>query len=192
MVLLAAFKVLLHRYSRQDDIVVGTVVTGRGQPELEGLIGYFSNTLPVRVTFENEPSFSDIIARVRDASLGANEHSDLPYERIAFDIDVMFAMIDEGASARRTWRRGRHARRARSWRSKFDLTIGPAFTDDGLRVGMEYRTDLFDDATIARMLGHYGNLLAAARGRRKCRCRSCQCSRPKSATSLWRNGIARS
>lgn len=87
VVLLAAFEVLLHRYSRQDDIVVGTVVTGRGQPELEGLIGYFSNTLPVRVTFENDPTFSDIIARVRDASLGANEHADLPYESIALDLE---------------------------------------------------------------------------------------------------------
>ena len=162
VVLLAAFDVLLHRYSRQDDIVVGTVVTGRGQPELEGLIGYFSNTLPVRVTFENDPTFSDIIARVREASLGANEHAELPYERIAFDIDVMFAMIDEGAQLGELGDAATMPIAIDRGVAKFDLTIGPAFTDDGLRIGMEYRTDLFDDATIARMLGHYGNLLAAA------------------------------
>ncbi|MEO5816461.1 MAG: amino acid adenylation domain-containing protein [Gemmatimonadaceae bacterium] len=162
VVLLAAFEVLLHRYSRQDDIVVGTVVTGRGQPELEGLIGYFSNTLPVRVTFENDPTFSDVIARVRDASLGANEHADLPYERIAFDIDVMFAMIDEGAALGELGDAVVVPIALDRGVAKFDLTIGPAFVDEGLRVGMEYRTDLFDDATIARMLGHYGNVLAAA------------------------------
>ncbi|MDB4892680.1 MAG: amino acid adenylation domain protein, partial [Gemmatimonadetes bacterium] len=153
VVLLAAFEVLLHRYSRQDDIVVGTVVTGRGQPELEGLIGYFSNTLPVRVTFENAPTFSDIIARVRDATLGANEHADLPYERIAFGIDVMFAMIDEGAALGELGDAVVVPIALDRGVAKFDLTIGPAFTDDGLRVGMEYRTDLFDDATIVRMLG---------------------------------------
>ncbi|MEO8334162.1 MAG: amino acid adenylation domain-containing protein [bacterium] len=162
VVLLAAFEVLLHRYSRQDDIVVGTVVTGRGQPELEGLIGYFSNTLPVRVTFENDPTFSDLIARVRDATLGANEHADLPYERIARGIDVMFAMIDEGAALGELGDAVVVPIALDRGVAKFDLTIGPAFTDDGLRVGMEYRTDLFDDATIARMLSHYGNILAAA------------------------------
>jgi amino acid adenylation domain-containing protein len=200
VVLLAAFEVLLHRYSRQDDIIVGTVVTGRGQPELEGLIGYFSNTLPVRVTFENDPTFADVIARVRDASLGANEHADLPYESIALDLraggkggragpslrsgrqegersgrqegersgrqealfDVMFAMIDEGASVGELGDAVVVPIALDRGVAKFDLTIGPAFVDEGLRVGMEYRTDLFDDATIVRMLGHYGNVLATA------------------------------
>ncbi len=180
VVLLAAFEVLLHRYSRQDDIVVGTVVTGRGQPELEGLIGYFSNTLPVRVTFGNDHTFSDVIARVRDASLGANAHADLPYERIALNMadgkagpsprsgrqaslfDIMFAMIDEGAALGALGDAVVVPIALDRGVAKFDLTIGPAFSGDGLRVGMEYRTDLFDDATIVRMLGHYGNVLAAA------------------------------
>jgi amino acid adenylation domain-containing protein len=170
VVLLAAFEVLLHRYSRQDDIVVGTVVTGRGQQELEGLIGYFSNTLPLRVSFENDPTFSELIGRVRDASLGANEHADLPYETIALELraggstlfDVMFAMIDEGAALGTLGEAVIVPIPLDRGVAKFDLTIGPAFTDEGLRVGIEYRTDLFDDGTIARMLGHYGVVLAAA------------------------------
>ena len=170
VVLLAAFEVLLHRYSRQDDIIVGTVVTGRGQQELEGLIGYFSNTLPLRVSFENDPTFSALIARVRDASLGANEHADLPYQTIALDLrsggaalfDVMFAMIDEGAAPGELGDAALVPIALDRGVAKFDLTIGPTFVDDGLRVGMEYRTDLFDDATIVRMLEHYGTVLAAA------------------------------
>ena len=174
VVLLAAFEVLLHRYSRQADIIVGTVVTGRVQSEVEGLIGYFSNTLPLRVTFEGDPTFSDLIARVRDASLGANEHAELPYESIALDMrarkaassdslfDVMFAMIDEGAGLSELGEAAVIPIALDRGVAKFDLTIGPAFVDEGLRVGMEYRTDLFDEATIVRMLAHFGVVLAAA------------------------------
>ncbi len=174
VVLLAAFEVLLHRYSRQDDIVVGTVVTGRSQPEVDGVVGYFSNTLPLRVTFEGAPTFADVVGRVRDASLGANEHAELPYETIALELragrngdsgslfDVMFAMIDESAAPAELGDAMMMPIPLDRGVSKFDLTIGPAFTDEGLRVGMEYRTDLFDAATIQRMLSHYGVLLAAA------------------------------
>ncbi|MEO7455042.1 MAG: condensation domain-containing protein, partial [Gemmatimonadaceae bacterium] len=168
VVLLAAFEVMMHRYSRQDDVVVGTVVTGRSQPEVEGVVGYFSNTLPLRVTFEGDPTFADIVARVRDASLGANEHAELPYETIALEqragalFDVMFAMIDESAAPAELGDAMMMPIALDRGVSKFDITIGPAFTSEGLRVGIEYRTDLFDAATIQRMLSHFGVVLAAA------------------------------
>ena len=82
MTLLAAFEVLLFRHAGQDDIVVGVPITGRNNPELENLIGFFINTLPVRTDLSGNPTFRELLGRVREAALGAYEHQDLPFEKL--------------------------------------------------------------------------------------------------------------
>ena len=82
MVLLAAFQALLHRYSGQDDIVVGSPIANRNRSEIEGLIGYFVNMLALRTDLSGDPSFLDLLRRVREVALSAYEHQDLPLEKV--------------------------------------------------------------------------------------------------------------
>ena len=86
MTLLAAFQVLLHRYSGQDDIAVGTPIAGRGRTELEGLIGFFVNTLVLRSDLAGNPAFTELLARVRETALGAYTHQDLPFEKLVEEL----------------------------------------------------------------------------------------------------------
>ncbi len=86
MTLLAAFQVLLHRYSGQEDIAVGSPIAGRRRPELEGLIGFFVNTLVLRSDLSGNPSFRELLARVRDTALEAYTHQDLPFEKLVEEL----------------------------------------------------------------------------------------------------------
>ena len=86
MTLLAAFQVLLHRYSGQEDIAVGTPIAGRGRTELEGLIGFFVNTLVLRSNLAGNPAFTELLARVRETALGAYTHQDLPFEKLVEEL----------------------------------------------------------------------------------------------------------
>jgi amino acid adenylation domain-containing protein/non-ribosomal peptide synthase protein (TIGR01720 family) len=166
MVLLAAFQLLLARYSGGDDVVVGTPVAGRGRGETEGLIGLFVNTLVMRTELAGAADFRSLLRRVREATLGAYEHQELPFERLVQELQperslshgplfqVMLILQDAAdADARLPGLRVR-ALEAASETSKFDLTLSLAAEADGLRGTLVYATDLFERATVARMLGH--------------------------------------
>ncbi|KYG06012.1 hypothetical protein BE21_37340, partial [Sorangium cellulosum] len=181
MTLLSAFKVLLSRYAGQDDIVVGTPIAGRTHVETEGLIGFFVNTLVLRTDLSGDPAFVELLGRVREVTLGAYAHQDLPFERLVEELaperdlsrsplfQVMLVLQNAplpeaslgGVKLLPLYVQGTTAKR--------DLTLSLQETESGLVGELEYATDLFDAATIARMAGHFRTLLgsvAEAPGRR--------------------------
>lgn len=171
MALLAVFKILLHRYTGQDDIVVGVPAALRGSAELEPLIGYFVNTLPIRAGLGGDPGFTDVLTRVRDACLGAYAHQDVPFELIVTDLNtardlsrppvyqVSFSYGREPvptlamAGARLT------RLPVRSVGARFDLELQAFDTDGGVTGWFEYDRDLFDEATVVRLAGHFRRLV---------------------------------
>ncbi len=175
MTLLAAFQALLARYSGQDDISVGTPIAGRTRAELEGLIGFFVNTLVLRADLSGDPSFSQLLGRVREAALGAYAHQDLPFEMIVDALQpdrnlghspffqVMFVLqnADQPEQTQESTGLTLNSTEVHSGTSKFDLTL--FMTEEGQQLGgaLEYNTDLFDTTTIERMIGHFETLLAA-------------------------------
>ncbi|WP_158625670.1 non-ribosomal peptide synthetase [Corallococcus carmarthensis] len=174
MVVLAAFQVLLSRYSGQEDVCVGSPIAGRNQAELEGLIGFFVNTLVLRTKLDGDPSFRELLARVRDVALGAYAHQDVPFEKLVEALrperdprrtplfQVMLAY--QNAPMPETLGTGLrlHPLEPRGGTAKFDLTLALNDTADGLKGLLEYNTDLFDAATASRMVGHLRALLAGA------------------------------
>lgn len=86
MTLLAAFQTFLYRYTGQEDIIVGTPIAGRNQVEAEGLIGFFVNTLALRTYLSGNPSFQELLGRVREVALGAYAHQDLPFEKLVEEL----------------------------------------------------------------------------------------------------------
>ena len=177
MVLLAAFNVLLARYSRQTDIVVGTPIANRNRTEIEGLLGFFVNTLALRTQLDDNPAFSELLARVRQSTLAAYDHQELPFERLVDELGLTrtlsysplfqvglvlqnagmgdFVLPDVTATMQTT----------EFPFAKFDLMLnlaeGEVVDGAGLTGLLEYATDLFDQATIARMVEHFTHLLAS-------------------------------
>ncbi|BDI19716.1 hypothetical protein ANSO36C_55180 [Nostoc cf. commune SO-36] len=173
MILLTAFKVLLHRYSQQDDIAVGTAIANRNRAEIEPLIGFFVNTLVLRTNLGGNPSFRQLLKQVREVTLGAYAHQDLPFEQLVEELkpqrhlnrnplfDVMFTF--QNAPAQELQLPGLTLGLLSEQRQAaiFDLTLTMAETEQGLAGTIEYSTDLFYASTIERMLGHFQVLLAA-------------------------------
>lgn len=171
MTLLAAFEVLIHRYSGQDDFAVGTPIAGRTRSEVEDLIGFFINTLVLRADLKGDPTFRDLLRRVRQASLGAYAHQDLPFEQLVFVLhprrdtsrppvfQVMFSLQNAPLPALESPDLVLTPLDPDSGTAKFDLTLFAMETERGLDLGLEYDADLFDPATIDRMLGHLRVLL---------------------------------
>src|SRR6185369_15908335 len=173
MTLLAAFQVLLSRYSGQEDIVVGSPIAGRNRKETEGLIGLFVNTLALRADLSGEPTFRQVLAGVRKACLGAYAHQDIPFERLVEELrperslsyqplfQVMFHLHE--AEREQVVLNGltQHGVNAKSETAKFDLLLA---MDDGERLGglISYNTDLFEAETVRRMCGHFQQLLQSA------------------------------
>jgi amino acid adenylation domain-containing protein/non-ribosomal peptide synthase protein (TIGR01720 family) len=178
MLLLAAFKVLLCRYSGQENIVVATPIAGRDQSEIEGLIGFFVNTLVLHTDLSGNPSFREVLERVREVALGAYAHQELPFEKLVEEIrperdtsrnplfQVMFVLQNVSAStpeAPEIKTAGLTMTRldVDSVTAQFDLTIGLIERDEDLVLWIEYNTHLFNRDRIERMAGHLRSLLTA-------------------------------
>ena len=171
MTMLAAFQTLLHLQTGQGDVVVGTPIAGRNLVELENLIGFFVNTLALRTNFSGNPTFRQLLGRVKETTLGAYAHQDLPFERLVRELNpereanhspvfqVMFGMQNEPSEALKL--RGLTISREPlpTRTAKFDLTLFVSDTGNGLACRFEYSTDLFEEATIKRMLGQFESLL---------------------------------
>jgi non-ribosomal peptide synthetase component F len=171
MTLLAAFQVLLNRYSGQEEITVGTPIAGRTHLQLEGMIGLFVNTLVVRGDLSGNPGFRDLLRRIRRATIEAYVHQDFPFDQLVARVhrdrdggrsplfQVMFALQNVPLPALRAPELVITPVELPSRHSKFELTLFATEADDGLRLTMEYSTDLFDAARVDRMLAHYRILL---------------------------------
>jgi amino acid adenylation domain-containing protein len=171
MILLAAFQTFLYRYSGQDDIIVGSPIANRGRTEVEELLGFFINTLVLRTDFSGNPTFLELLARVRETCLQAYAHQELPFERIVEELqpgrnlsrNPIFEVMFEFRKARNQIAKSAGMRVEElefdSGLAKFDLTLYMIDEGETLRGLLEYRTDLFDAATIERMLRHFERLL---------------------------------
>jgi amino acid adenylation domain-containing protein len=171
MTLLAAFAVVLARYTEQEDFCIGTPTANRTRREVEGLIGHFVNTLAIRVDLRGDPSFAEVLRRVREAAVGAYAHQEVPFEKLVAELqpardwsrnplfDVMFVLQNtpmptlglEGLEV--------------SWlnvpnrSSNFDVTLSLMEVDGALTGGLEYSPDLFDAKRMERLAGHLRQVL---------------------------------
>jgi amino acid adenylation domain-containing protein len=176
MTLLAGVNGVLARYTGQTDIAVGSPISGRPHADVEGLVGYFVNTLVLRTSLEGDPSFSELLQRVRATSLGAFEHQEIPYELMLTALsesgrvgsaplfNVMLSMLDGGEGGRGGLALdGLEAAAfgANRGAAKFDLIFGFREGAQGLRMTVEYRRDLFEPDTIERLVGHFETLVIA-------------------------------
>ncbi|HEV2735999.1 MAG TPA: amino acid adenylation domain-containing protein, partial [Longimicrobiaceae bacterium] len=171
MVLLAAYKVFLARYSGETDVVVGTPVANRGQAGTDGVVGFFANTLALRTDLSGGPRFREALGRVREGALGAYAHEELPFERLVEELrperdparpvvfQTMFVL--DGAPPRPVHLPGVEMVPvdADPGTSPFELMLRMEEGEAELRGALEYPTALFDPATAARMAEHLGTLL---------------------------------
>ena len=172
MVGMAALQVLLSRYSGQTDIAVGTPITGRARTEVDGLIGFFLNTLVLRGDLAGDPSFVDFLEQVKGRSLDAFDHQDLPFEQLVEELaperelgrtpffQVMFVQQSVSRVGWSVSGLDFEAVPVGAGVEKFDLSVFMGDTGDGLEVGLSYSKDLFDQATVERMAGHFQAVLA--------------------------------
>jgi amino acid adenylation domain-containing protein len=173
MTLLAAFQTLLYRYTGQEGIAVGTPIAGRTSAETESLIGFFINTLVLSARTRSDLSFRELLSQVKEMALGAYAHQDVPFERLVeelqlrrdlsrsplFQVTMVLHNVSPGARQLSTDLKMGSIGGGESSISKFDLTLSLAETGEGLKALVEYNADLFEAATIQRMLTHFGVLL---------------------------------
>jgi Condensation domain len=173
MTLLAALKALLYKYTGQDDLVIGSPIAGRNRPEVEGLIGFFVNTLVLRSNLSGNPSFRELLSRVREVCLGAYAHQELPYQKLV-----------EALQPKRGGSRGSLAQVFFAFQNvprqppklpgltvtpvstspgsaKVDLTLFMWEAEECLAGSLNYAADLFNAATISRMSEYFQTLLSA-------------------------------
>ncbi|MFS0592510.1 amino acid adenylation domain-containing protein [Cytobacillus horneckiae] len=170
MGLLAIYKILLFKYSGQRDLVVGTVTANRNSIELEDIIGFFVNTLPIRSMLDGNPLFNEFLKIVRDSCLGAYAHQEVPFEMVVDNLKpvrnlsytpiVQTLCILQSASENVEIPSLKTSRVEVEYNtSKFDLTLAFEKNDNGMLCHIEYNTDLFDEATISRLMNSYKRLL---------------------------------
>src|SRR4029077_16239557 len=168
MTLLAAFQVLLMRYTGQEDFGVGTAIANRSRTNTQGLIGYFVNTLVIRANLGGELTFREILRQVRETALSAYEYQDLPFEKLVEElapdrdlsrgplIQEMFSVPTPTDSEFGSFQLSHFETDIRT--SKFDLAMMVEESKEP-KIALNYSTDLFEAETIERMLRHYERLL---------------------------------
>ncbi|WP_345144491.1 amino acid adenylation domain-containing protein, partial [Dactylosporangium darangshiense] len=169
MTLLGAFTTLLHRYCGQDDIVVGTPIANRNRAEVEGLIGFFVNTLVLRTDLSGDPTFGELLGRVRSRTLAAYAHQDLPFEQLVDELGVdrdrsrtpLFQVMFNYVAADTEDPIAEGVTPPRAVPALFDLTLSLGERAGGLGGAVEYSTALFDASTVRRLVGHLTTLLRA-------------------------------
>jgi amino acid adenylation domain-containing protein len=178
MTLIAAFETLLHRYSQKNDVLISFASAGRGEVETEGVVGFFSNTLIQRINFDGNPTFRELFNRVREASLEANTHQDLPFEKLVEELPPELGnsrspLFQVKFALNPPWSNGRGMASVKlpdltitslfgyiyHGKTKYDLILVMREQDEGLGMVFDYNADLFDASTISRMLVHLENLL---------------------------------
>lgn len=174
MTLLAAFKTLLYRYTGETDIVIGSPIANRTRTELENLIGFFVNTLVLRTDLSGDPTFLQLLERVREVTLGAYAHQDMPFEKLVEELrpardlsqnplfQIMFALQNFRTRDRVSTGTANTASSTLpvgNGTAKFDLTLSVAESESGAQAFLEYNTDLFDEPTIVRMMEIFQVLL---------------------------------
>jgi amino acid adenylation domain-containing protein len=181
MTLLAAFDAWVYRCTGQEDVVLGTPIAGRNRPEMEGLIGYFTNTLALRSDVSGNPTFRELLGRVRHMALAAYEHQDLPFEKLVVELkpernlsyspvfQILFSVGHVGAQVPDLPGLTTTPVEVDRGVTKFDLTVGMTDRKDGLAVNFEYSTDLYEAATISRMLESFRVLLEGIVANPDCR-----------------------
>lgn len=174
MVLLAAYKAFLARYTGQKDILVGTAVGNRNRGEVEDMIGFFVNTLVFRSDLSGDPSYREMIAKVRESFLGTMEHQDMPFERLVDELKLernlsyspifqtLFVLDQDAGYSRKMGDIDLEPFILDYHQTRTDLVVNAYRGRDGVCFAMEYNSDLFEAETIRRMLGHFEVLLEAA------------------------------
>ena len=171
MTLLAVFQTLLHRYTGQDDIVIGSPIANRNRIEIEGLIGFFANTLLLRTDHSGNPTFRELLHRVRETALEAYAHQDLPFEKLVEELrperdlslsplfQAMFVFQNTAGRKFNLKNLEVSPVRIAGETAKFELTLAMQEQTDRLSGSLHYNTDLFDVSTIERMVSHFQTLL---------------------------------
>ena len=169
MTLVAAFQALLYRYTGHDDVVLGSLATGRTQAELEALIGFFVNVLVLRTDLSGNPTFRELLRRVREVTLEAQAHQEVPFEFLVRElqpirslgqnplIQVTLSFNPSLPTLPAGWEPAKMV--VETGTAKFDLSLDLADRPEGLVCRFEYSSDLFDAPTIARMAKHWQTLL---------------------------------
>ena len=172
MLYAAAYRALLHHYTAQDDFAIGTLIANRRRPEVERMIGFFANTLALRTDLSGDPTFLELLRRERDTAFDAYAHQDLPFEKLVEELNpprdlsrtaifqTMF-ILQNAPPAREDGTSGLSMLPVPvdSRTSKFDCMLYLTEWEEGVRGFLEYNTDLFEPATVTRLLGHLRALL---------------------------------
>ena len=172
IVLLAAFKALLHHWTTQEDISVGTLIANRRRPEVEGMIGFFANSLVLRTDLSGDPTFRELLGREREVSLDAYAHQDVPFEKLVEELNpprdmartpmfqVMLMLLNApGGEAIELPGLKLRPVAIESRTSKMDLTVYLTDRPTGVDGFIEYNTDLYNRSTLVRMIDHYNRVL---------------------------------
>ena len=204
MVALAALYAVLARYSGQDDILIGSPIAARTRSETQELVGFFTNTVVLRGKLDGDPTFHELVQRVRQTALDAYAHQDLPLEllidKIRPEPDLSRSALFQVMLIFQNWALPRlelqglegSAQIVRTDASKFDFTIELREVGEAIEGVIEYNTDLFDAATIDRLWGHLAAYLHRAIATPEQRAATSRCLHPRNGSRCWWSGMRRS